>query len=196
MPLGMKRTSGGGEERRHLSLVVARDGGDGRGALEGVAQHPPAPEREEAGVEVVPPEEGDERNAEPGRDGRAGEDGRRPPERDDVARPVGKAGDLVPEEVDRVRRVVVERRGDEDATLLPFDPKAVLPAAEVRDVDGKSGGAKGADDPVARLRHPSPVGRVVLGEDERPQTQLSPNPAAGSSAPDSPVSVSSNERVS
>ena len=72
----------------------------------------------------------------------------------------------------------------------------MLPPAEVRDVDGKARGAKGTDDPVARLRHPSPVGRVVLGEDERPQAQLSPNPAAGSSAPDSPVSVSSNERVS
>jgi hypothetical protein len=176
--------------------VVPRDGGDGGGALERVPQHPAAPEGEEPGVEVVSPKERDERDAEPGSDGRAGEDGRRPPEGDDVTRPVGKAGDLVPEEVDGVGRILVEGRGEEEASLLPLETGAVLPPPEVRDVDGKARGAKGADDPVARLRHPAPVGRVVLGEDERAQRQLSPNPAAGSSASDPPESVSSKERVS
>ena len=95
-----------------------------------------------------------------------------------------------------MRGVVVEGGREKDASLLPFQPGPVLLATEVRDVDRETGGAEGADDPVARLRHPAPVGRVVLREDERAQRQLSPNPAAGSSVSVSPASVSSKERVS
>ncbi|MBK6406763.1 MAG: hypothetical protein IPF66_18005 [Holophagales bacterium] len=183
-------------ERGDLPQVVARDGGDGGGAGEGVPQRPPAPEREEARVEVVAAQERHERDAEPCREGRSGEDGRGPSERDDVGRRVGKPADLVPEEVDRVRGVVVERGQEKDAPLLPLQPGPVFLAPEVCDVDGEARGTQRADDPVARLRHPATVGRVVLGEDERAQRQLSPNPAPPSSDSVSPVSLSSKERVS
>jgi hypothetical protein len=95
-----------------------------------------------------------------------------------------------------VGRVLVGGGGEEEAPLLPLHAGPVVAPPDVRDVDVEARGPERPDDPVARLRHPAAVGRVVLRDDERPHAQLSPNPAPPSSTSASPPPSSSNERAS
>ncbi len=146
--------------------VVATHDTDTRGAFQGLTQDSPAARREETNVEVIAAQERHERHVEPGSVSRTSEQRDKATEGHHMRQGLpGRIGrEHVPQALQSVRDIVVQRAGEITSLLLALKCPGLGPGRKVDDVNAHPQGTEGLHKTVTRARHAALARVIVLSQ--------------------------------
>jgi hypothetical protein len=152
-----------------LRRLRTRDRADRVRAAQCVVENRASPRIEQSDIQLVAADQRHEGSSHPHREHRRCEQWQSSAERDHVRHGVEIDAllDAVPEQIDRVRGIGVDRHASERAIRRLLIRRGGALPIDVDHIDGDARTHQSAHDAIARLTHSAAIGRVVLGDEEQ-----------------------------